>query len=72
MLPAAGPARLAIYDVAGRHLATLLDGMQPAGSTPLVWTRRSAAGAAVPAGVYFARLETPASPAETLRLVVTP
>ncbi len=72
MLPAAGAARLAIYDVAGRHLATLLDGPQPEGMTPLVWTRRSAAGTSVPAGVYFARLDTPGSPAETLRLVVTP
>jgi hypothetical protein len=65
-LPSAMSARLAIYDVAGHHLATLLEGPQPAGRTPLVWEQ------SVAAGVYFARLDAAGKPAETIRLVLTP
>jgi len=65
-LPSAMNARLAIYDVAGHHLATLLEGPQPAGRTPLIWEQP------VAAGVYFARLDAAGKTAETIRLVVTP
>ena len=56
-LPLAGHARLAIYDVLGRRLRTLVDGMQPAGAQQVTWDGRNEAGASVASGVYFYRLE---------------
>jgi hypothetical protein len=47
-------ARLAVYDAAGRRVATLADGAFAAGWHALEWR----AGPVPPAGVYFARLET--------------
>jgi photosystem II stability/assembly factor-like uncharacterized protein len=56
-LPAAGPVRLAIFDVTGRRVRTLRDGPAPAGPSRVAWDGRDEAGRAVAAGVYFARLE---------------
>jgi hypothetical protein len=53
-LPAAGRARLAVYDLGGRMLATLADGPFAAGTFERAWTAPAAAG------VYFIRLDTPA------------
>ena len=52
-LPAAGPVSLALYDVSGRRVRTLADGIQEAGEHRI--TVRSDD---LPAGVYFYRLET--------------
>jgi hypothetical protein len=57
VLPHAGHAELAIYDVTGRMVAPLVRGLQPAGRGVVGWDGRDARGAALPAGVYFARLE---------------
>ena len=56
-LPAAGNVRLSIYDVRGRRVATPLDGPQSAGRHTLRWEGRDAAGATLPPGAYFARIE---------------
>lgn len=56
-LPAAGSARLALYDVAGRCVRVLADGEQSAGEHRLELELRDAAGGALPAGLYLARLE---------------
>ncbi len=54
-LRARGPARIELYDVAGRQVRLLaLDG-EP-GVNRVRWDGRDAAGAVVPAGLYFARL----------------
>ncbi len=45
-----GPARLEIYDAAGRRVAVLVDGIQAAGEHSVVWEPRTLAS-----GVYFAR-----------------
>jgi hypothetical protein len=52
-LPAAGPVRLAVYDVTGREVARLLDGTRPAGEHAVVWQPGG-----TPSGVYFVRLES--------------
>ncbi len=60
---------LAIYDVAGRLVRTLIEGPADAGRRALAWDARDDAGEKVAAGVYFARLE--AGPdAVTRKLVV--
>ena len=52
LLAATGVARLAVYDLAGRQVAVLADGLQAAGSHQVSF---DAAG--LPAGLYLARLE---------------
>jgi hypothetical protein len=52
----AAPAQVGVYDVAGRRLVTLANGVMPAGSQELRWDGRDAQGARVPAGIYFVRL----------------
>jgi hypothetical protein len=56
-LPKAGAARLAIFDVNGRRVRTLLDGAQDAGEHALTWDLRDEQGRAVNAGLYLARFE---------------
>jgi hypothetical protein len=51
-----GPVYLAVYDVHGRRLAVLADGLLPAGSQDVDWNRRADSGNRVGPGVYFARL----------------
>jgi hypothetical protein len=52
-LPAAGRVTLALYDVAGRRVARLVDGELPAGAHQATWDGKDDSGRAVPAGVYF-------------------
>ena len=54
-LDRAAEVRLTVYDVLGRHVATLVDGLMPAGRHAAVF---DAAGQA--SGLYFYTLETPA------------
>jgi len=49
--------RLAIHDAAGRRVRVLDEGRLPAGPHAADWDGRSDAGAVVPSGVYFCRLE---------------
>jgi hypothetical protein len=60
-LDAAGPVRLAIYDVAGRSIRVLLDEPRPAGAYTLVWDGRNQHGSPAASGVYFLRLAAPAA-----------
>jgi flagellar hook assembly protein FlgD len=48
--------RLAVYDVAGRRRAVLVDGEVPAGVTEVTWNGQGPGGERVASGVYFARL----------------
>jgi hypothetical protein len=57
-LPAAGRVRLVAFDLSGRRLATLADGMFAAGGHAVRWDLRDSAGARVAAGLVFVRLET--------------
>jgi hypothetical protein len=52
-----GPARIRIFDVQGRSVATVLDGALPAGRHTVRWDGRDGSGRSVSAGVYFARLD---------------
>src|SRR5262249_33417660 len=51
-LPKAGPAKVELFDVAGRQVGVLYDGQANAGRTTLSW----AAGGSLHAGAYCARL----------------
>ena len=58
-LPKSGRVVLAIYDVRGAQIATLIDADMLAGEQTAEWGGLDSRGLAVPSGVYFARLETP-------------
>ena len=58
-LPRGGEVELAVYDVAGRLVRTLLSGELPPGDHEAVWRGLDARGRAVASGAYFARLRTP-------------
>ncbi|WP_457653551.1 FlgD immunoglobulin-like domain containing protein [Rhodocaloribacter sp.] len=52
-----GPVRLAVYDLLGREVRTLVDGIRAAGAHAVVWDGRSDAGETVASGVYLYRME---------------
>ncbi len=56
-LPRAARVQLAIFDVRGRLVTTLVNGPEPAGWHPVSWARRDARGANVASGIYVAKLE---------------
>jgi beta-glucanase (GH16 family) len=53
-----GFAELAVYDVAGRWIQSLVRGPRPAGHYRIDWDGEDAAGRAVPSGVYYYTLRT--------------
>ncbi|MBD3336404.1 MAG: T9SS type A sorting domain-containing protein [Candidatus Eisenbacteria bacterium] len=55
-LSRASQVRVGIYDLAGRHVATLFDGRQPGGSHRIAWSGEDMRGGAAPAGVYLVRI----------------
>jgi hypothetical protein len=58
-MPAAQRAELAVFDITGRRVATLAQGLQEAGWHTASWTVNDD-GSAPAAGIYFARLVTDA------------
>ena len=69
-LATAGELRLAVYDVAGRQVATLVAGRQVAGQHSIIWNGTDEAGQPVSSGVYFARLETADGTVDTSKLTL--
>ena len=60
-LPQAGRVTLAVHDLRGGRITTLVDAEVPAGDWTAEWDGLDSQGIAVPSGVYLARLETPSS-----------
>jgi hypothetical protein len=58
-LSTSAQASLAIHDVAGRLVRTLISGDLPAGAHSVVWDGTDAGSRAASPGLYFARLRTP-------------
>jgi murein DD-endopeptidase MepM/ murein hydrolase activator NlpD len=54
-------AEIAVFDVAGRLVRTLLDGKSLLGSGSVTWDARDDRGSPVVSGVYFVKLKTPGS-----------
>jgi predicted outer membrane repeat protein len=57
-LQSQGAAKLAIYDLSGRLVRTLVDETLAAGPHSVTWNGRDSAGRAMPSGSYLMRLET--------------
>ncbi len=69
-LPERAGVSLAIFDAAGRRVATLAAGVYDAGYHRLTWEGSDAGGAAVSPGVYFCRLVTGGSVLTRKMLIV--
>jgi len=54
--PGATSVQLVVYDVVGRRIRTLVDGVEPPGARAVTWEGRDDAGRFVASGVYFYRL----------------
>jgi hypothetical protein len=57
-LPAMARVQLEIFDVLGRRVTTLVDGVYRAGYHSAVWDRRDRLGYQASPGVYFYRLSS--------------
>ena len=55
-LPRASKVRLRLYDVAGREIRRLVDGLADAGVHSVVWDGRDSTGRPAGAGIYFFEL----------------
>ena len=64
-----GAFRLSVYDVVGRRLSVLAEGVQAAGHHAVSWDGRDGNGTSLPGGVYFLRFEA-ADHAETRKIVI--
>ena len=51
-----GPTLLAVYDVSGRRIATLMEKPLDAGTHQVVWNGQDDAGRVTPSGIYFYEL----------------
>ena len=56
-LPEAGPVRAVVYDVAGRQVRTVVDGVLAATRHEILWDGRGDDGRPLPAGVYFLEVQ---------------
>lgn len=68
-LPAAGPVRLSVFDVAGRLVRTLVGNSMTRGSHEAVWDGCDASGRKVGSGSYLARLSF-GGKVETVRMTL--
>jgi len=58
-VPASAHVRLEIYDLQGRRIRTLEDGILAPGRYTRSWDGGTTGGAAAPTGVYFVRFSAP-------------
>jgi hypothetical protein len=58
-LAGSGRVTLRVFDVRGRVVRTLVDGLEPAGHRLVEWDGRNDGGRVVPSGTYFYRLTAP-------------
>jgi flagellar hook assembly protein FlgD len=57
-LSARGPVSVQIYDVGGRLVRTLVDGVHDPGAYTVTWDGRSNAGTRVALGAYFFKIRS--------------
>lgn len=69
-LAVAGRVELAVYDLQGRLVRTLLSGMVAAGRHEAVWDGRDDAGRALASGTYLARAQLPGGGAATRKVAL--
>ncbi len=68
-LPRGGQATLAVYDITGKRVRTLVSGFMTAGAHSAIWNGRDDGGRPAASGVYFAQLRAGTASA-TRRMVL--
>jgi flagellar hook assembly protein FlgD len=68
-VPHPGHVSLDVFDAAGRHIRTLVDGTLAASQHTVIWDGRNDTGAVAAAGVYLYQLEANGR-SETRRMVM--
>jgi hypothetical protein len=69
-LPTRADVHLALYNLAGQKVVTLVDGMRSARSYTVHWDGRDASGRDLASGVYLYRLRAGEQQVETRRLLL--
>lgn len=69
-IPSACHVQLKVFDVSGRYVATLVEGIKSAGAYHVEWDCRNAEGQGVTSGMYFIKCDTPGRHAVRKALVV--
>jgi flagellar hook assembly protein FlgD len=69
-VPASRDLSLTIHDLAGRRVATVVDGYVDAGPRVWTWNGRDGGGRALPSGLYLAHLRTGSARASVKLLLV--
>jgi flagellar hook assembly protein FlgD len=62
---------LAIYDLTGRRVRTVLHGIRAAGPGSVTWDGRDEAGLRLANGLYFARLAAPGALPRVQKITLT-
>lgn len=57
VMPSAGKANVTVFDVRGRMVATIIDGVLEAGPHSISWDGRNSSGRPAGTGIYFYRLD---------------
>ncbi len=70
-IPSAQHLKVEIYDLLGKHVATLVDRVQAAGEYTAQWNGKDAVGRLAPSGIYFYRLSTGAKTMAVRKMIVT-
>ncbi|MBN1754695.1 T9SS type A sorting domain-containing protein [bacterium] len=58
-LPADEAVEVAVFNIYGEKMVTLIDGLKAAGTYTVMWDGRDMSGQTLPSGVYFCQLQTP-------------
>jgi hypothetical protein len=69
-LPATQHVTLTVYDVSGRMVKTLVDGVMPSGPNEIVWHGDDTRGARVASGVYVVKLTSAHAAPQTQKMVL--
>jgi hypothetical protein len=57
-VPKSGPVRVGVFDIHGKHVATLVNETMGSGVYRVRWNGKSAAGADAASGVYYAQIQS--------------
>ena len=68
-IPVDATVAVAVYDIQGRQVASLMSGHKTAGYHEMAWEARDADGKAVVPGVYFVRVEVGGEAAQLKKLI---
>jgi hypothetical protein len=69
-LPKAGEVELALFNLAGQRVATLVEGVRLAGTYTVRWDGMDDDGRALASGVYLYRLQAGEQQVETRKLLL--